>query len=85
MADSSARERELERALIDLTISAAPFATGRGMRQVRANLSDAIKRAADAIKAKPCERDRRMELVDLANAADEERRNDPCYRADLDG
>lgn len=85
MTIPTARERELERVIEELQIRAVPFATGRGMKAARYLLMQAIKKGNDVLNARPCERDRPKELVDLANAADEERRRDPCYRADLDG
>lgn len=85
MAEPTTRERELERALLDLTICAAPFAAGRGMKQVRGNLMKSIKNASTVLKSEPCQRDVVPSLQELAEAADKELQNDPNYRADLDG
>ncbi len=84
MPGRTPREIELERALIDLTISAAPFASGRGMRVVRDSLGNAITRASKALKDEPCARDPKKTLLEMADEADAERRRDPNHRADLD-
>lgn len=85
MTRPTARERELESALLDLTICAAPFAVGRGMKVVRGNLMKSIKNASTALKTEPCQRDYTPSLNELADAADEERKRNPNYRADLEG
>lgn len=84
MANPTARERELERALLDLRICAAPFASGRGMNKVRAHLKRSIESADNLITSTPCQRNKAPSLHDLADAADEELREKPNYRADLD-
>lgn len=79
------REIKLERALIDLTIFAAPFASGRGMCEVRKNLKKAIHTASSALKDQPCALDPNEALREMADQADAERRRDPNFRADQDG
>lgn len=85
MPNRTPREIELERALIDLTIYAAPFSSGRGMCEVRTNLKKAIHTASKALKSEPCARDPQDALRKMADEADAERRDDPNYRADQDG
>lgn len=85
MTEPTARERKLERALLDLSVFAVVFATGRGMKPARRQLMASIMRANELLDSKPCQRDAEPTLHDLADAADEERRSDPSYRADLDG
>ncbi len=85
MPGRTPREIELERALINLRLSAAPFAKGHGLLVVRENLSSALTHASKALKNEPCARDPRQTLRDAADRADAERRNDPNFRKDTDG
>lgn len=85
MTDSSARVRELERALQNLQIYAVPFATGRGMQKARGNLMTSIKEATDVLNFRPCERDREASLRELADAADEAAQQEHGHRKDLNG
>lgn len=84
MPGRSPREKELERALIDLTIFAAPFASGRGMIEVRNNLKSAIHTASTVLKDQPCARDPQEALREMADEADAARQRDPNFRADLE-
>lgn len=85
MTEPTAREREMERVLLDLMIFAAPFGSGRGMSEARKNLVAAIQNARAVLNAKPCEKEPSYSLVEWANAGDEERQKSPNYRKDLDG
>ncbi|MBF0247010.1 MAG: hypothetical protein HQL36_02895 [Alphaproteobacteria bacterium] len=77
----------MQAALIDLLIAAAPIRSGRGMSTPRAALGEAIKRARralDAAKVEGIGADWES-LKRLADEADAITRNEPGYRADLDG
>jgi hypothetical protein len=80
---------EIKSALLDVSMSAAPFIHGRGMERARRNLLRTVKHASELLKLEivdpEAEAGRVEHLRELAQAADAECAARPGYRADLEG
>lgn len=83
---------EIKSALLDVSISAAPFIHGRGMERARRKLLRTVKHASELLKLEiedPEDETAAVAPVDglraLADAADMECAARPGYRADLEG
>jgi hypothetical protein len=80
---------EIKSALLNVSMSAAPFIHGRGMERARRQLLRNVKHASELLKLEivdpQAEAGRVEHLRELAEAADVECAARPGYRADLEG
>lgn len=76
---------EYRKLLNDVMLSASVFAFGRGMPEARKQLRDTMNAARQVLNETPCARDPKQTLREMADAADEERRQAPNFRADQEG
>lgn len=80
---------EIKSALLDVSLSAAPFIHGRGMELARRKLLRTVVHATELLKLEivdpQAEAERVARLRELADAADTECASRPGFRADLEG